>query len=217
METKRKSPMMRAHLFKMMMLTQRAVDYSLKAYELRDPEFWHLIHKSDRKWCAVQRIIGNRGRRLLAAGLAVDTDSLTACCTVRIYSALRTSYTAATEIAHSSLMLAEVGQTDGSELIMRMGRRVNALVRQYTVALFTGESQLAEAILRDDEMRLGFERTLDGAEKKLLPRTGAQSRIELSIARSLWQIADQAYEVAEALSLWMHGKSGLAIQRNLAA
>ena len=217
METKRKTPMLRAHLFKMMMLTQRAVDYSIKAYELRDPEFWRLIHKSDRQWCAVQRIIGNRGRRLLAAGLAVDTDSLTACCTVRIYSALRTCYAAATEIAHNSLMLAEGGQADNSEPIKRMGHRVNALVRQCTVALFTGKSHLAEAILRDDQRRLGFERTLDGAEKKLLLRTGGPSRIELSIARSLGQIADQAYEIAEALSLWMHEKDRPAIQRNLAA
>ena len=217
MEKRRQSPVLRAHLFKMTMLTQRAVDHSIKAYELRDPQFCSLIRASDRQWCGVQRAIGNRGRRLLAAGLAVDTDSLIARCTVRIYSALRTTYTAASEIAHNSLMLAESGQADRSDPIERMGRLVNGRVRQCTVALFKGDPQHAEAILRDDEGRQWFEGTLYRTEEDLLHRTGAQSRLELAIARSLGQVAEQAYEIAEAFTLCMHGRDALAILRNLAA
>ena len=217
MEMKRQSPLMRAHLFKMTMLTQRAVDHSIKAYELRDPEFCALICKSDRQWCGVQRAIGNRGRRLLAAGWAVDTDSVLARCTLRIYSALRTTYAAATEIAHNSMMLTGGGQTDKSEVIRGMGRLVNGLVRQCTVALFEEDSRHAEAILRDDFARRWFERTLERTECDLRQGSGTESRLELAITRSLGQIADQAYEIAEAFNLWMDGRGSLAILHHPAA
>jgi len=217
METKRQSPVLRAHLLRMTMLTQRAVDHAIKAYELLDPEFCGLMNKSEQEWRGIQRTIGNRGRRLLAAGLAVDTDSLIARCVVRIFGALRTSYIAATEITHNSLLLAESGQTDGSEPIRRMGRLVNGLVRQCTVALYEGMPHHAEAILRDVEGRRWFERILERTEEDLLQQTSAQSRIEVAIARSLGQIADQAYEIAEACTLWMHGRDSLAILHRLAS
>jgi hypothetical protein len=98
-----------------------------------------------------------------------------------------------------------------------MGQLVNGLVRQCTVALFKGEPGHAEAILRDDAGRQWFERTLGHTEVDLLRRGGAQSRLELAIARSLGQIAEQVYEMAETLKSCMHGSDSPTLLRNRAA
>jgi hypothetical protein len=217
METERKTLVLRAHLFKMTMLTQRAVDYSTKAYELGGSEFWQLIQRSDQEWCELQRLIGNRGRMLLAAGIPVDADSSLARCTLRIYSALRVAYTAAHEITHNSMLLAEGRRTSGFESIGQMARFVNGLMRLCTVALFERKIHHAESILHNEPGRAWFDRTLDLAHNDVLERAGAEARFELAIARSLGQINEQVLEIAEALAGCLGGRHDLRALNDLAA
>jgi phosphate uptake regulator len=217
MKIQRQSAVLRAHLFKMAMLAHRAVDYATKAYELGNPEFCELIRYSDEQWREVQCAIGDRGRRLLTAGLQVDSDSLFARCTMRIYSALRVTHTAASEIAHNSMLITESGQLDRSEPIRQMGGFVNGLVRVCTVALFKREVLHAEAILYNDQGREWFERTLNLAHDDLLQQAGTRARFELAVIRSLNQIAEQSYEIAEAFTCWIGGEDGRGVPRELAA
>jgi hypothetical protein len=132
----------------MTMLSHRAVDYSIKAYEFGDPEFGRLARNSEHEWHKVQCLIGGRGRILMAAGTPIDSDSLIARSTLRIYGALRVTYAAATEIAHNSMLIAECGLPITCREIGLMGRFVNGLVRLYTVALFKMEIRHAKTILR---------------------------------------------------------------------
>src|SRR5258707_7541276 len=115
MKIQRQSQVLRSHLLRMAMLSHRAVDYSIKAYELGIPEFSRLVRNSEHEWHKVRHMIGERSGVLQNAGIPIDSDSLSATTTLRIYSALRVTYTAATEIARNSVLIAEGGHTLGSE------------------------------------------------------------------------------------------------------
>ncbi|MGA9672423.1 MAG: hypothetical protein WBQ94_24625 [Terracidiphilus sp.] len=217
MKIQRESQVCRSHLLKMAMLSHRAVDYSVKAYELGDLEFCGLIRSSDQEWRNLQRAIGDRGRALLAAGSSIDAHSLAARCRLRIYSALRVTYTAAAEIAHNSALIADVDPSIRTPEIQQMGRLVNGLVTLYTVALFTNQTQLVKAILRSDQDRHWFDLTLNVVRQSLSMRPSRQARSELAIVRSLGQIAEQAHEAAKAISIWMENMRYLAVPSECAA
>lgn len=217
MEIQRQSQVLRSHLLKMTMLSHRAVDYSIKAYEFGDPEFGRLARNSEHEWHKVQCLIGGRGRILMAAGTPIDSDSLIARSTLRIYGALRVTYAAATEIAHNSMLIAECGLPITCREIGLMGRFVNGLVRLYTVALFKMEIRHAQTILQNDQGRQWFDLALSLTHRRLSHQTGAQARNELAIAQSLGQIAHQAYEIAEAFTSCLDGGDCLDVLRDRAA
>ena len=73
----------------MAMFVQRAVDYSIKSYELGTREIHRLFWKHDQEWANLNRRIADRGRTLIAAGMLVGGDSLKGDCAVRIYSACK--------------------------------------------------------------------------------------------------------------------------------
>ncbi len=50
------------------MLSQRAVDYSIKAYEWRSSELCRLVRNFEKKWRGLQQSIGDEGRLYLNAG-----------------------------------------------------------------------------------------------------------------------------------------------------
>jgi phosphate uptake regulator len=209
MEFRRQSQLLRSHLLKMAMVSHRAVDYSIKAYEVGNIEFGRLVRIHEKEWRRTQHSIGERGRRLSATGMPVDSDSRIARHTIRIYSALRITHLAATEIAHNSTIINESGRPLVAEGLRPMGRFVNGLVGLYSVALFNMELRHAKTILACDQGRRWFYGSLALTEKSLLQQTGAGARSELAIAKSLGQIADQAYEIAEAFRSCFDGEDCL--------
>jgi hypothetical protein len=94
-----------------------------------------------------------------------------------------------------------------------MGKFVNGLVALYTVALCKMDPQPARAILDGDLARQWFYRSLSLSEKSLLQQAGANGSLELAIAKSLGQIADQAYEIAEAFQSCFDDEDCLACHR----
>ena len=200
MATQRHSYLSRSHLLRMATFAQRAVDYSIKSYELGVSETHRLFLKHDQEWRNLQRCIAIRGRTLFVAGMLVDGDSLKGDCAMRIYSALQVTYTAAAEIVHSAALMVELEQRPPSPQLGELGRFVNGLVRLCTVALFKKEVQHARQILLNHRGRRWFELTL--CHIRCLPagNSVAQARFELAIADALEQIAEQAYEIARALS-----------------
>jgi hypothetical protein len=73
MNVQRPSEVMHSHLLKMTMLSQRAVDYSMKSYERKSLEFCKAVLDAEAKWAEVQREIGDQGRAFRAAGMPIDT------------------------------------------------------------------------------------------------------------------------------------------------
>jgi phosphate uptake regulator len=192
MEVQRQCYILRSDLLRMAMLSQRAVDYSIKAHELGASEVYQLLWKHDQEWRNLQRRIGDRGRRLLASGVPVDADSAFAESALRIYSALHVTYTAASEITHIASLMAEGERTARSLCLGEIARFINGLVRLCTVALFNKEVRHARGILHHDR---------------------SWRWCELALARSLEQIAEQAYEIAEASTLWLEGDNRLGCTR----
>jgi hypothetical protein len=200
MATPLRSYLSQSQLFKMAMFVQRAVDYSIKSYELAVPDIHRLFWKHDQEWLSLNRRIADRGRSLIAAGaLAVDgaqrSDSA-----LQIYSALQVAYKAASAIAHSADMMVAREPSVPSPLLAEVGNYVNGLVRLCTVALFKNEVQHVRKIILDQRGRQWCEMMLFHIRCLLAVKPAAQARIELAIADALEQIAEQAYEIARAIS-----------------
>ena len=200
METQRHSYLSRSHLLKMAMFAQRAVSYSIKSYELGTLEIHRLLWKHDQQWPNLNRRIADRGRTLIAGGMLVGGDSLKGDCAVRIYSALQVTYTAAAEIAHCAALMVELRQRSPSPQLGELGCFVNSLVRLCTVALFKKEVRYARRILLNHRGPHQFKMALCRTQYELIRSKEAPARFELAIAAALEQIAEQAYEIAQALA-----------------
>src|ERR1700739_879618 len=72
MQDRQCSPLSRSHLLRMTRLAQRAVDYSIKAYELGSYEICHIVRNTEDELCKLQLNIGDRGRWLRAEGRPVE-------------------------------------------------------------------------------------------------------------------------------------------------
>jgi len=217
MQDRQCSPLSRSHLLRMTRLAQRAVDYSIKAYELGSYEICYIVRNTEDELCKLQLNIGDRGRLLRAEGRPVDTESTAASCALRVYSALQITCFAATEIAQNTLLLLESGRKTKSPSKMETANFVNGLVRLYTVALFKEETQHARLILQASEGHRRFGLPLDLWEDELIYRDGANARFELAITHCLAQIAEQAHEIADTIMLWLDGKDCLSIPIERAA
>ena len=67
---------LRSQLLAMLRLTQRAVDYSIKAYELGKPEFCQHVSANGPQVRTLQRSIANRSRALLAAAASQPASTV---------------------------------------------------------------------------------------------------------------------------------------------
>ena len=92
------------------MLSQRAVDYAIKAYELQNIEICHLVQGTEHEVRELEMRIGDRGRALKAAGEHMDAHSPSACYSLRMYSALRVICMAAAEIAQNTRLILHSGR-----------------------------------------------------------------------------------------------------------
>ena len=206
MQDRQYSLVSRSHLLRMTRLAQRAVDYSIKAYELDSCELCHTIRNSEDELRKLQLNIGDRGRLLGTEGRAVDTESTAASCALRVYSALQVTYFAAAEIAQNTVLLLESGRKTQSSSKAVTTNFVNSLVRLYTVALFEEEIQHARMILQVDEDHRRFDLQLRLTEEELIYRNDASGRFELAITHCLAQIAEQACEIANTIIQWLDDK-----------
>jgi phosphate uptake regulator len=194
---------LRSELLAMARLTQRAVDYSIKAYQLGEPEFCRHASNTDEEVHKFQRGVADRGDVLLSLGLLVDSDSRFVSSALRICSALQITYSAASGIAHDTMLSLKGERVAVSPEIEEMGKLVNCLVRLCIVALFNKEIQPAKTVLQCD----GTGQWVDLAVYQLcrgpIQRSNAQARFELAIHKNLDQIAEQTHEIADAITFWL--------------
>jgi phosphate uptake regulator len=191
MDTQKHSLVSHTHLLRMTALTQETVDRSVKAYELNSPGLTRIVLEAARELHAIELSIADRGRTLLAAGKIMDSTSRPGCCSLRIYSALRITHAAATEMARNTRLKNSRGHMLTSAATVDLANLVNSMVRLNTVAVFNREADHARTVLQ-----------VEGVRRKY---AGWHSRVhedpqELAISRCLQQIAEQAYEIADALT-----------------
>jgi hypothetical protein len=98
-----------------------------------------------------------------------------------------------------------------------MGKFVNSLLRLCSAALFEEEIRHAKRVLLIERGRRRFDPALYRAHDALPLWPGAHMNRELAIMMCLSQIAEQGYELADAITLWLEGKGCLDSRRECAA
>lgn len=190
METQRYSLIARTHLLRMMALTQATVDHAVKAYERNGTDFCQMAIQAASDLHAIELSIADRGRSLLAVGKLMDATSRSAQCRLRVYSALRITHAAATEMARNTLTKIVGGPSSASLATVDLANLVNALMRLNTVAVFNRQIHHARTVLL----------LARGRRQQDMRHTPIHENAqEPAIARCLEQLVEQACEIADAL------------------
>jgi hypothetical protein len=126
--------LLHSQLLELSKLSQRAVEYSIKAYELSGSEFCLNVRSDEHELDGLNRGIADIGRKFQVAGLPVDSDSRFVWCASLICRALHTTYTAATDIAQNNMLFLEDGGIPESSALDEMGQLANRLVRQIVLS-----------------------------------------------------------------------------------
>ena len=203
MQKRRES--LRSQLLKMSRLSQRAVDYSIKGYELGKPEYSREVLSKEKEFRDLRLSIVDRGRMVLPKEMPVSADSRFTCSALRICHALQNTYDAAAAIAIETAHGYENSRRIDSPVVLDLGKFVNSLVRLCTVALFNEDLQHARLALRNAQGRLWFNLSLRQAQRELRARPEPQANFELAIVENLSQIAERSYEVAHETAMWLEG------------
>jgi hypothetical protein len=188
--------LLRVQLLAVSRLSQRALDYSIKGYEIRNLDFSRHVPASQ---CALEEHhsrIRELCRELMNDGIAKPADSRFAFAALTIAAALHVTHAAAVQIAQDTVRLTESGIHQSASL-ERMGQIVNGSMRLCIVALFQRDAEHAETALRHQEAL----RLLEP------PSIASQGELEQAVARSLGEVVKQTYEIAAAIIFWLEGKS----------
>lgn len=196
----------RVQLFEMSRLSQRAVDNSIKACELRSKESCRHVHSSGYELGLLHRSVAERCRKLLAAGLSVESDLCFTLSALRLCTAFHRTYSSTVAIVQNTLFSLEddrISAASQSPVLKEMAQIVNCLVRLCTVALFEEEVRHAKRVLKNDAFRRCFLSVLSQVHDDRGQQNEAQNIFELAIAKSLARIAEQAHEMADAITFWL--------------
>src|SRR4051794_29459793 len=194
---------LRSKLIAMTRLTQRTVDYSIKAMQLGRPELCHVVHNSKAEMSAVRCWIATHGRKLLDTGISGDADSRFACAALRISGALEIAYNAAIEIAQQLETRFATGWIPVSAELQDAGQFVNSLLRLCVLSLLNRDVRHAKAVLHSAGAGHSLDLSVYLTHHHRAQRTNAQVRFEVAIIRSLEGIADQTREIADSIILWL--------------
>jgi hypothetical protein len=191
METQRYCLVSHKHLLRMTALTQKTVDSSVKGYELSDQGFCRMALEGEKELHAIEQSITDRGRALVSAGELMGSLSRARCSSLRIYSALRLTLAAATEIARNASSKITSGHASPSPATAERANLVNSLVRLNTIAVFNRRASYAKTVLHIEEGRSTYE---------VSHHRAGEDPDELAISRCLEQIAEQAREIADGVT-----------------
>ncbi len=196
---------LRLQLLDMSRVSQRAVDYSIKAYKWDCPEFCANVRDSTYEANILHREITEIARDLLLMELPLESHVRFALSAVLIGDALHSIHAQAVKIAANSARLLENGRARGWEGLTRMGEAVNCLMRLCIIALFDEEVAHAETVLRNRGVERLFESGFYDWYRHVDQRLRAQASHELAITKGLSQTAKETYEIADAIVSWLKG------------
>jgi Na+/phosphate symporter len=202
---------LRVQLLAMSRLSQRALDYAVKSYALRNLDFARHVPAANGELEEHHRRIKGLSRELMNGGINKPSDSRYAFAAASINTALHVTHTAAAAIAQDSMRLLESSGIHGCAALERMGHLVNGSIRLCIVALFEQDATHAKTVLRRHEAMRLRELTSIALHPHIDRWAGAQGDFERSVIRSLGEIAKQAHEIADAILFWLEGKSCIAV------
>lgn len=194
---------LRLHLLDMSRVTQRGVDYSIKAYTLGNSELCANVRHDSFEIKILHREINEITRELLLAELSGESSLRFILSSERICNSLNAVHCHAVEIAANSVRLLENGGKHGYGDLTTMGDIVNSLLRLCVVALFEEELEHAEVVLRTGGIERLFEAAFYDWYRFLDHETRTQACHELAITKYLSQIVRHIHEIAAAIAFWL--------------
>jgi phosphate uptake regulator len=205
MNSQRHIHILRVQLLAMSRLSQRALDYSIKGYELRNLDFARHVRTADREVEEHYRRIKDLSRELMNGGIARSADSRFAFAAFHIGTALHVTYTAAASIAQNTVRLLEGSGIQRSAALERIGHLVNESLRLSIVALFNSHAGYAQTLLGNQE---AVRELVSADVHPHVDRVaGTQDAFEGAVIRSLGEVAKQVHEIADAILFWLEGKT----------
>src|SRR3954451_6596339 len=189
-------------------LAEQAVDRAVEGYHRRDIKLCNAVFESETSINKAEREIDELALDLLAMQqpMAVDLRFITAC--MKINADLERVGDQAVNIAQRGAELISLPQVDLPVDIPRMASTVAGMVRRALEAFIAGNAELAEAVLKMDDI---VDRMDDDVYIALVermhqsPDITQQALDALLISRNLERVADHATNIAEDVIFWVRG------------
>lgn len=200
-------------------LAEQAVDKAVEAYRRRDRKLSARVFEIEREINRAEREIDELALDLLAMQqpMAVDLRFITAC--MKINADLERVGDQAVNIAERAEEVMGLPEAELHVDIPKMAATVSGMVRRALEAFIHGRADLAEAILKMDDVvdRMDDEIFLRMAERiKSEPAVSTQALDALLISRNLERVADHATNISEDVIFWVRGadvRHGAGIQQ----
>src|SRR5215469_4161270 len=151
MNSQRHVQTLRVQLLAMSRLSQRALDYAVKGYELRNVDFAGQVGIANNGLEEHYRRIKELCHEAVNDGIANASDFRLAFAALSIAAALHVTYSVAEEIAQSTILLLEGSGIEKSMQLKNLGRSVNASMRLCVLALFERNASHALTVLRKEK------------------------------------------------------------------
>jgi hypothetical protein len=194
---------LRVQLLEMSRLSQRALDYSIKGYQLGSLDFSRSVLSTERELEQHHHHIKEICRKLATRKVTDSSNCRFVLIALRLSSALRTTFRAAAQIAHDTPLLLESDRMPSRAALCTLGDLVNSLMRLCVVALFKQEVRYAETVLQSQAVwrrcELVFDSTCDAHHRT----SDEQDIFEQAIVRSLGTVAKQTHDMADAILFWL--------------
>jgi phosphate uptake regulator len=194
---------LRVQLLQMSRLSQRALDYSIKGYQLGSLEFSRSVLSNERELeqhhCQIKEIC----RTLATRKVTDSSDCRFVLIALRLSSALLATTRAAVQIARDTPSLLDSDRTPKHAALCTLGDLVNSLMRLCLVALFKQEVRYAETVLQSQAVWRRCELVFDSMCEVNHQTTDEEGLFEPAIARSLGTVARQTHDMADAILFWL--------------
>jgi phosphate transport system protein len=189
-------------------LAEQAVDRAIEGYRLRDMKVARSVFEIETQINRTEREIDELALDLLAMQqpMAVDLRFITAC--MKINADLERVGDQAVNIAERAIEVMQLPSADLPIDIPKMAGTVAGMVRRALEAFIQARPDLAEAILKMDDIvdRMDDDIFIAMAEvMKKSPQLSAQALDALLISRNLERVADHATNIAEDVIFWVRG------------
>ena len=196
---------LRLHLLGMSRLSQRALDYSIKGYELGNPDFCNHAVSAEREikklYCQTKYLC----LKLVIKGAKSPSDLRFVLAALRVTRALYKTHNAATRIAKTTLLLLANSPAAKYPVLNQFVALTNCLMRLCVVALFEKEISYAEMVVQNRQVCRQCEVIFDRLHRGTNRQMEAAELHALTITRSLGVVAKQTHEIADAILYWLKG------------
>lgn len=203
MNSQRQMQPVRVHLLAMARLSQRGLDYAIKGYSERRPDFSRNVYAANQEIEERHRRLKELCREFMNDGAVAPAEARSAFATFSIGNALHGTHSAAVAIARDTVRLLESSGIQRCAALEAAGRHVNEAMRVAVVALFNEDVGHALTVLQQREQVRLNELNSTAVHPHVDRWAGAQGDFERSVIRNLSEAARHYHEMADAILFWL--------------